>query len=64
MRIGESSDVDDIKVLLDHCDLRSVEEVVRIVEFYYPSHIIPQKTFYALQELFDENSVVSFSPEN
>ncbi len=59
--------MDDIKVLLDHCDLRSVEEVeevVRIVEFYYPSHIIPQKTFYALQELFDENSVVSFSPEN
>jgi len=66
MRIGESSDVDDIKVLLNHLKIRSVDEVVRVAESYYPPEMIPQKTFYALQEILEEApfSGPSLSPHN
>ena len=54
MRINESSDIDDIKVLLNHLKVRSVDDVIRITESYYPPEMIPQKTFYALQEIFED----------
>ncbi len=53
MRIGvESSDIDDVKFLINHLRLRQLEDILDIVKKYYPKNQIPQKTFYALEEIF------------
>ena len=52
MRIGmESSDIDDIKTLLKHLKIKKAEAVFRLLEKYYPQNKIPQKTFYAIDEI-------------
>jgi hypothetical protein len=52
MRIGvESSDVDDIKTLLEHLKIKKAEDVFQLIEKYYPQNKIPQKTFYAIDEI-------------
>lgn len=56
MRLGaEFRDEDDIRYLLRHLDLRSVEKVRDIISRYYPLERFPQKTFYALAELLPES---------
>ena len=53
MRIGvESSDIDDIRFLINHLKLRQLEDILDIVRKYYPRNQIPQKTYYALEEIF------------
>jgi hypothetical protein len=55
MRIGmESSDIDDVKTLLGHLKIKKVEDVFRLVEKYYPQNKIPQKTFYAIEEILEK----------
>lgn len=52
MRIGmESSDIDDIKTLLKYLKIKKTEEVFQLIEKYYPQNKIPQKTFYAIDEI-------------
>jgi len=52
MRIGlESSDIDDIKTLVKHLQIKKTEDIFQLLENYYPQNKIPQKTFYALDEI-------------
>jgi hypothetical protein len=52
MRIGaESSDIDDIKTLLKYLKIKKAEDVFSLIEKYYPQNKIPQKTFYAIDEI-------------
>jgi len=52
MRISvESSDVDDIKTLLKHLKIKKAEDVFQLIEKYFPQNKIPQKTFYAIDEI-------------
>jgi len=52
MRIGmESSDIDDIKTLLKHLKIKKAAAVFQLLEKYYPQNKIPQKTFYAIDEI-------------
>jgi hypothetical protein len=52
MRIGlESSDIDDIKTLLKYLQIKKTEDVFQLLEQYYPQNKIPQKTFYAIDEI-------------
>ena len=54
MRIGiEFSDESDIRYLLKHLDIQNMNEAIQIVCKYYDKSLIPQKTFYALEELID-----------
>lgn len=53
MRIGaEFHDLDDIRYLLRHLEIESYAEALRVIEKYYPLPKFPQKTLYALEELF------------
>ncbi len=52
MRIGaEFHDEDDIRYLLRHLDIRSVEQATATITKFYPFERFPQKTLYALEEL-------------
>lgn len=54
MRIGvESSDIDDIKYLIDHLEIKTPEDVFDIIKKYYPRDQVPPKTYYALEEIFE-----------
>ena len=55
MRIGvESSDIDDIKYLLKHLKLKNTDDIFDIIKKYYPRDQIPQKTYYAIEEILQE----------
>jgi hypothetical protein len=55
MRIGmESSDVEDIKFLIRHLHIKKSEKIIQIIEKYYPKNQIPQKTFYAIEEILEQ----------
>jgi hypothetical protein len=52
LRIGpEFHDEDDIRYLLRHLDIRSLEQAQKTITAYYPLERFPQKTMYALAEL-------------
>ncbi len=56
MRIGEEfHDFSDIRFLLRYLNVDSTQEAVGIITQYYPMERFPQKTFYALEEIFDES---------
>lgn len=53
MRIGaEFHDVDDVRYLIRHLDIGSYAKAVKIITRFYPLDRFPQKTLYALEELF------------
>ncbi|MCK4763911.1 MAG: hypothetical protein KAW12_17045 [Candidatus Aminicenantes bacterium] len=55
MRIGiESSDIDDVKYLIDYLELDTLDDIFDIIQKYYPKSQIPQKTYYAIEEIFQE----------
>ena len=55
LRIGmESSDIDDIKTLLKYMKIKKTEDVFNLIEKYYPQNKIPQKTFYAIDEILKQ----------
>ena len=55
MRIGvESSDIDDIKYLIKHLKLKNTDDIFDIIKKYYPRDQIPQKTYYAMEEILQE----------
>jgi hypothetical protein len=52
MRIGaEFHDEDDVRFLLRLLDVRSYDQVVKMITKYYPLERFPQKALYALEEL-------------
>ncbi len=55
MRIeAESSDLEDIRTLLKATDLNSPDMVLELVKRYYPQDMIPQKSYYAIEEIITE----------
>ena len=53
MRIGEEfHDIDDIRYLIRHLDIKTYDEARAIMTKYYPLERFPQKTLYALEEIF------------
>ena len=54
MRIGESEDVEDVKFLLKHLSIKSQNELMELISKYYREENLPQKTFYAIQEIFEQ----------
>jgi hypothetical protein len=49
----DSNDAADLRTLIRHMELRRVEDVLEVVERYYPRNQIPAKTQYFLEELFE-----------
>lgn len=49
----DSNDANDLRTLIRHLDLRKVEQVLEVVEHYYPRNQIPPKTQFFLEELFE-----------
>jgi Nucleotidyltransferase of unknown function (DUF6036) len=57
MRIGaEFHDEDDVRYLLRHLNIQTVEVAQRVISKYYPLDRFPQKTLYALEELLPKAS--------
>jgi hypothetical protein len=55
MRLGiESSDVDDVKYLIDYLRLEKLTDIFDIIKKYYPLNQIPQKTYYAIEEILQQ----------
>jgi hypothetical protein len=50
----DSHDAADLRTLIQHMKLRGVEEVLEVVERYYPRNQIPPKTQFFLEELFEQ----------
>jgi hypothetical protein len=56
-RIGaEFHDEDDIRYLLRHLALDDYTRVVAVITRFYPLERFPQKTLYALAELFPKQA--------
>jgi hypothetical protein len=52
MRIGEEfQDLDDVRYLLRHLEVRDQAQALAVITRYYPLERFPQKTLYALEEL-------------
>lgn len=55
MRIGEEfHDVDDIRYLIRYLNLKTYKEAQKLISRYYPLERFPQKTLYALEEIFEQ----------
>lgn len=50
----DTSDIEDIRFLLDHLELETVDDVVAIVEGYYPKKAVKDETIFLLQELLEK----------
>lgn len=50
----DSNDALDLRALIQHLGLRRVEQVLEVVERYYPRNQIPAKTQFFLEELFEQ----------
>jgi hypothetical protein len=53
---GEPSDVEDIRFLIRHLGLKSAAEALDLVGQYYPANLIPVKTQYLVEGLFQEGT--------
>ena len=54
MRIGEEfHDVDDIRYLIRYMNLKTHQEALDVITRFYPLYRFPQKTLYALEEIFE-----------
>ena len=54
-RLENANEVDDIKYLLKHLEISSLEEAVGIITKYYPADRFKAKIQYALQEMIHAN---------
>jgi hypothetical protein len=55
MRLGiESSDLEDIKSLIDYLKIEKLEDIFGLIKKYYVMEQIPLKTYYALEEIFQD----------
>lgn len=49
----DTHDKDDVIFLIKHLQLKQTNDVFKIIESYYPKSIIPPKTKFFIEELFD-----------
>ena len=49
----DSNDAADLRTLITHLKIKSVEQVFELIEHYYPLKLIPAKTQFFLEELFE-----------
>ena len=55
MRIGrDETDIRDVRFLMRHLGLHQADEVLDLVEKYYPRNLIQPKTRFAIEELCQE----------
>ena len=54
---SEASDVPDIVFLTRHLELKSARDVLDLVGQYYPASLIPVKTQYLVEGLFEEGKI-------
>lgn len=50
----DTHDAQDLRTLIGHLGLRRAEEVLQVVEGYYPRNQIPARTQFFLEELFED----------
>ena len=50
----DGTDSQDIKFLIKKLTIKSIEEVFKIIDKYYPRRIIKPATQFFLEEIFDE----------
>lgn len=53
-RIGISSDEEDIKFLLKELNITSIQEVIDIIELFFPKGYLNQRTQFAVQYLIED----------
>ena len=51
----DTADLDDVRFLIVHLNLKKRVEVFDIVEKYYPKKMIPPKTQFVIEELMGES---------
>jgi hypothetical protein len=51
----DSNDASDLRTLIHHLGLHRVEQVLEVVERYYPRNQIPAKTQFFLEEVFEQH---------
>lgn len=57
MRIGEEfHDLDDIRYLIRYLNLSTYQQAVNVMIKFYPLERFPQKTLYALEEIFEKKA--------
>lgn len=49
----DSHDAQDLRTLISHMGLSQVQEVLEVVEDYYPRNQVPARTQFFLEELFE-----------
>jgi hypothetical protein len=50
----DTHDAEDLRALIRHLGLLRVEDVLEVIERYYPRNQIPPKTQFFLEELFEQ----------
>jgi hypothetical protein len=50
----DTSDIDDVKFLIDRLGISSADEAVSVVANYYPRKVVKPETIFRLEELFEE----------
>ncbi len=50
----DTSDKDDVIFLIKHLELQQAEGVFQIIEGFYPKSIIPSKTKFFIEEVFED----------
>lgn len=60
----DTYDGEDLRLLIRHLHLRSSEDVLKIVEKYYPAHAVPTKVTFFIEELLEATSLRSRTPSS
>ncbi len=47
----DSSDLDDVRFLIDYLELQSPSQIFDVIEQYYPQRLIPAKTRFVVEEI-------------
>ena len=50
----DSSDLDDVRFLIDYLGLDTPEQVLSIIEKYYPHKLVPAKSRFMVEEILSE----------
>lgn len=50
---AESFDADDVVFLIKHLNLKSLDEVLKMVSNFYPNKVIKNETIFQLEEIFE-----------
>jgi hypothetical protein len=50
----DTSDSDDVQFLIEHLNLRSVADIVKIVSSYYPNKVVSHETVFRLEEMLEQ----------